>query len=103
MLYLNKDTLNIIFYLKHFSMQEIEVQNAPVIKTTDWLITILLVSIPVVNIIMLIVWAFSDSTNPNKSNFSKAALIWMVIWIVLYFLFIVLFGAAMFSGMSQME
>ncbi len=84
-------------------MQEFEEQHPPAVKTTDWLITILLVSIPVVNIIMLIIWAFSDSTNPNKSNFSKAALIWIVIWAVLYFLFFVLFGVAMFSGMSQME
>lgn len=46
----------------------------------------LLLSIPVVNIVMIIVWLTSDKTNINKKNFAKAALIMYCIGIVLWFL-----------------
>ena len=52
----------------------------------DWIITFLISSIPLVGFVMLFVWAFGSGENPNKSNFAKAALIWMAIWCVLVFL-----------------
>lgn len=54
----------------------------------DWLITFLILSIPVVNFIVLIYWATSRSTDPIKANFSKAALVWLLVIIVLYVLFV---------------
>lgn len=66
-------------------------ETAPVIKVSEWFITILLLSIPLVNIIVLLMWAFGGSTNLNKSNYAKAALLWVVISIVLGILSIVLF------------
>ncbi|MBM3419365.1 MAG: hypothetical protein FJY17_10665 [Bacteroidetes bacterium] len=56
----------------------------------DWVITLLLVSIPLVNFVVLIYWAVSSSTDTIKSNFAKAALIWIAAIIALYALF---FGA----------
>jgi hypothetical protein len=56
----------------------------------DWIITLLIMSIPLVNFIVLIYWAVSSSTDPVKANFAKAALIWIVIIIALYAMF---FGA----------
>jgi hypothetical protein len=53
----------------------------------DWLVTFLILSIPVVNVIVLIYWAASSS-NPIKANFSKAALVWLVVIIALYVLFV---------------
>ncbi|HSH26671.1 MAG TPA: hypothetical protein VK972_02700, partial [Wenzhouxiangella sp.] len=41
--------------------------------------TLFLTFIPLVNLIMLLVWAFSSSTPPSKANWAKAALLWMVI------------------------
>ncbi|WP_250228832.1 hypothetical protein [Anaeropeptidivorans aminofermentans] len=52
----------------------------------DWLIILLLSAIPCVNIIMLLIWAFSANENPNKSNYAKAQLILMVIGIILSFI-----------------
>ena len=52
----------------------------------QWIVTMLIVMIPVVNIIMLFVWGFASNTNPSKANWAKATLIWFVIAIVLYFL-----------------
>jgi heme/copper-type cytochrome/quinol oxidase subunit 2 len=56
----------------------------------DWMLTMLLCAIPLVNIIMLFVWAFGSSTNPSKANWAKASLLWAVIAVVLW---VVVFGA----------
>lgn len=63
-------------------------QHPPVVSLGDWLVTLLLLAIPIVNIIVLIVWAVSGSTNPNKGNFAKATLIVMAITVVLWTLFL---------------
>lgn len=74
-----------------------ETQGAPVMKLTDWLIVFLITSIPLVNIIMLFVWAFGGGNhNPNKVNFAKAALLWFVIIFAIYFVFGILFGIGAF-------
>lgn len=76
-----------------------ENRTAPVISLGDWIITFILLAIPLVNIIMLFVWGFSSSTNPNKANFAKATLIIYLIAIVCFFLF---GGLAFFSAMQGM-
>lgn len=63
----------------------------------EWMWTILLLGIPIVNIIMLIVWAFGGNANPSKANFCKAQLLWMLIF---FCLSIVLFIAGFFLGIS---
>lgn len=68
---------------------------AGVVKTSDWVITILITSIPLVGLIMLFVWAFGSGTNPNKANWAKAALIWIAIFVVLYILLFMVFGVAL--------
>jgi hypothetical protein len=60
--------------------------TAQVMSLKDWIITFLISSIPLVGFVMLFVWAFGSGENPNKSNFAKAALIWMAVWCVLVFL-----------------
>ncbi|MDF2722626.1 MAG: hypothetical protein K0Q59_2301 [Paenibacillus sp.] len=73
-------------------------QSAPVVTFKDWMITILLLAIPIVNIVMLFVWAFGGGANPSKANYAKATLLWAAIGIVLYFLIVVLlFGSIMSS------
>lgn len=53
----------------------------------DWIIILILSAIPCVNIIMLLIWAFSANENPTKSNYAKAQLILMVIGIILGMIF----------------
>ena len=50
------------------------------ISIGNWIISLILTMIPIVNIIMLFVWAFSNGTNPTKANWAKAALILILVW-----------------------
>ncbi len=53
-----------------------------VLTVREWLITLIIISIPIVNIIMLLVWAFSDSAHITRKNFSQAYLLLTVIVLV---------------------
>lgn len=53
----------------------------------NWLITILLMAIPIVNVVLLFIWAFGSNTNVSKANWAKATLILFVILFCLGFLF----------------
>lgn len=73
------------------------------VSVGDWVITILIASLPLIGLIMLFVWAFGDAANPSKKNWAIATLIWFAIGIVLFIILIVMFWAffaAMFSGMG---
>jgi len=72
-----------------------------VLSVKDWLITLLISAIPLVNIVMLIIWAFGDSTNINKANWSKATLILIGIMIALYFVFFILFFGAFMGSTTN--
>jgi hypothetical protein len=62
-------------------------KNQDTLSVGDWMIILLLITIPVVNLIMLFLWALSCDTNVTKSNFAKAALMWFVVIIILWLLF----------------
>jgi len=62
------------------------------LKTTDYLVLILLSSIPVVGLILLLVWALSTTENVNRRNFCRAQLIWMGISVVVSILFMIVYG-----------
>jgi hypothetical protein len=69
----------------------------------NWLLTLVLLSIPVVNFVMLLVWAFSGETHPSKKTFCQASLILFLIMLVLaggFVLLAGLFGAAASSPSS---
>jgi hypothetical protein len=76
-------------------------QSLEPVKVGDWFITILITAIPLVGLIMLFVWAFGSGTNPNKANWAKATLIWCLVGIVIGIIFIIVFGALIFSGLSS--
>ena len=74
--------------------------NEKPMSVGDWFITILIWGIPLVNIIMYLVWAFSSGTNLNKKNFCKATLIWMAIGIIVGIVYAVVLGT-MVSNMAE--
>lgn len=67
------------------------------VSVKEWIITFLLVSIPIVNIIMLFIWALGSDTNEAKANWAKAALIWFAILTALSFFFMIVLGGTMLS------
>jgi len=69
----------------------------------DWVITLLVSYIPLVGLIMLLVWAFDSSTHPNKKNWAKASLLWMLIGIVLAIIFFALFATMMMGVVGSIE
>lgn len=72
---------------------QIDQPQAPVVSIKEWLLTNLILMIPLVNIVMTLAWAFGSNTNPNKANYFKAALILFVIYLVLA-VAVVIFGSA---------
>ncbi len=78
---------------------ENNIQTKPM-TVGDWFVTILILAIPLVNIVMYLVWAFSSTGNLNRKNFCIASLIWMLVCIgiaVLVFGFVSLIGIAAMS------
>ncbi|WP_096199876.1 hypothetical protein [Bacillus sp. FJAT-45350] len=70
-----------------------------VMSVKDWLITLIILAIPLVNIVMLFVWGFGSDVNKNKKNYCKATLLLMAILIAIYLLFTVLLTAILFTFM----
>lgn len=70
------------------------------VKVGEWLISMLIMLIPCVNLIMIFVWAFSKTEKKSKSNYFKACLIWSAIILGLY-LIVVIALVAMGIGLSS--
>lgn len=76
-------------------------QNNAISKTVseisvgEWLISMLIMIIPIVNIVMLFIWGFG-SPDPRR-NYARASLIWMAICIGLAVLFYGVMIALFFS------
>jgi membrane protein YdbS with pleckstrin-like domain len=71
-------------------------QIVPQMSVGNWIITIILLAIPIVNFIMLFIWAF-DATSERR-NFARAYLIIFGIVLALWILLAVLM---LFLGMSS--
>ena len=56
--------------------------------------------IPIVNFILLLVWAFSASTPVSKANWAKASLIFILIGLILCILFWGAIGSMFIMGMQ---
>ena len=76
-------------------MENETVQHNPVnespqynpISVGEWVITTIILAIPIVGFIMLFVWGFGSNTQPSKANWAKATLIMIGISIVIFLLF----------------
>ena len=67
------------------------------VSVGEWLITMLIMMVPCVNIIMMFVWAFGSSSKKSKSNYFKACLIITGIVFALYLLLVIF---AVVAGVS---
>jgi hypothetical protein len=65
-------------------LMENEMKEYHPISVGNWVITLIVTWIPLVNIVMLLVWAFSKNTHPSKSNFAKANLLFIVFFLIFF-------------------
>ena len=72
------------------------------ITVGGYLIMFLIMCIPVVNLVVLLLWAFGKNGNVNRRNFSRAALVYIAIGIVLS-ISAVLFFVGIFANAVQYQ
>ena len=70
------------------------------VSVGDWLGTFFLMLIPIVNVIMIIVWAASGTEKKSKVNWAKATLIFEAIILLVALAFYLLLFASIFSSSS---
>ena len=59
----------------------------------DWIITSIILAIPIIGFVMLFVWGFGGNTHPSKANWAKASLIVIGIsFVIVAFFFGSIFG-----------
>lgn len=67
----------------------------------EWVLTLLIMSIPCVNIIMCCIWAFGKTGNINRRNFCRAQLIFIAIGIVLSMIMVAVILATGMNILSE--
>ena len=74
-----------------------EIRDRP-LSTSEFFGMMLLLGIPVLNLVLLLVWAFGSGTNLNRRNLSRAMLIFTVIiavvWVISFALGLTLIGSS---------
>ncbi len=70
------------------------------ISTGGFMLMDLIMAIPVLNIVMYFVWGFSKNVNPNKSNWAKSKLLWILIGLAFSIIVIVVISI-LFSQQLQ--
>lgn len=67
-------------------------QSSEVISVGNWLLTLVLLAIPLVNLGALLYWPFASAVHPSKRTFAQAGLIFAVISISFYLVTFLLTG-----------
>ncbi len=74
-------------------MNDLHTEKAEEVTLKEWIVTLLITVIPVVNVIMYFVWAFSENTKSSKANWAKATIILFAALVAIYILvFVVIMG-----------
>lgn len=77
---------------EHQNKQELHLDKEP-ITLGGYMFMFLILCIPIVNLVVLLLWAFGKNGNVNRRNFSRAALIYLAIGIVLSIGVVVFFAS----------
>lgn len=84
-------------------MEEFENQDQKPMSVKDWLITMLIMAIPIVGFVMLFVYAFGDNGNVNRKNWAKAQLIVLAIVLGLVIIGMIIFGSLYAAAMATRD
>lgn len=72
------------------SMTETNPIDSQTMSVKDWVLTLIILALPLINIVMLLVWAFGSTGNINRKNYCLASLLMLAIVIGLSLCFAVL-------------
>jgi Kef-type K+ transport system membrane component KefB len=73
-------------------------QEKPV-SVGDWVLTLIVLGVPLLNLFFLFYWALSDSTARSKKNYCRACLLFFAIGLIVSLLFLFAFGGlALLAG-----
>ncbi len=78
-------------------------ENKSVVSTGEWILMLILMGIPCVNLILCFVWGFGSNVNANKKNFCRAQLILIAIGAVIGILISIVFGGVIAAMISSGE
>jgi hypothetical protein len=68
----------------------------------DWVLTLILLCVPLLNIILLLYWAMGGATAKSKRNYCRACLLFFVVSMICGLLFVFAFGGlAMLAGLQS--
>jgi len=73
------------------------------VSVGDWILTLILLCIPLVNIIMMFVWAFGGTPSISKRNYCRACLIIAAIFLVLGLVFTFALGGLAMLGVGSLR
>lgn len=71
--------------------------NTQPMRLQDWIVSFLLLLIPIANIVLVFMWAFGSNVNKSKKTFFQAYLIIMAVSTVLSIVFFSAFAALISS------
>lgn len=69
----------------------------------QWIGTLVILMIPLVNIIFMLIWAFKKNVNRNKKNYSRAMIVVTGVGIVLYFVILFPIITNYISNLSNLQ
>ena len=84
---------------QQYSQNQNFTKKQSVVSIGNWIITFILMAIPLVNLIMLIIWAFGNGTSESKANWAKATLI---LYLIVTLLVICFWGSLAVSLLSSL-
>jgi hypothetical protein len=82
--------------------QEVNINEIPM-TIGQWLVTMLVMGIPIVGFVLAIIWATGNDVNRSKKTFCQATLIFGAILLVFYGIIFAVFAGAMINGMSDLN
>ena len=82
-------------------VNEKEKDPIPPVSIADWIITLLIILVPGLNLVMLLVWSLNKSTHRSKANFSKAVFILILITLFLFVVILAISGVTFFDVMGK--
>lgn len=66
-----------------YQQQQMRMIPPDATTTSEWVLNLFLVAIPILGFILLLVWAFGSKTAPSKKNWARGNLVWILIGIII--------------------